>query len=107
MVAHRVVQRLEIIKVDKQQRVLAAVANAHNQGLAQPLPQQAAVRQAGQTIVEGEIPDLLLLRLGRGDIPYEDQDARNALDRGGRSRQLPPEHLSVLPLQTDFQILAA
>jgi hypothetical protein len=63
VVPERVVERLEIVEVDEQQGALALAAHARRDGYPQAVVQQAAVRQAGQRVIEGEMPDLFLRRL--------------------------------------------
>ena len=48
LMAEGVVQRLEVIQIDEQQCLLAAIGGAGGQGLPQPFQQQAAVGQTRQ-----------------------------------------------------------
>ena len=64
MMAEGIVQGLEIVQLDR----TAAPASGRSRSLAarvwsQPLQQQAAVGQAGQRIVVGQGPDVVLRRL--------------------------------------------
>ena len=63
VMAERVVQRLEIVEIDEQQRSLALASDAGGESLPQPIQQQAAVGQAGQRVKECEIRDLVMRRL--------------------------------------------
>jgi hypothetical protein len=71
-VAVGVVDRLEVIEVDEQQRAVVAMAAAVCQALAQAVEQEAAIGQVGERVDEGEVADRLLGFLAFGDV---DDDA--------------------------------
>jgi ribosomal protein S1 len=73
--AKGIVEGLEIIEVDKEESPLAVGARACDQGLAQPLHEQAAVGQMRQGVIKSEIPDLLFGGLGGGDISGDRENA--------------------------------
>ena len=68
VMAPGVVEVLEVVEVDEQQRAGLAMACAYHQGPLQPIHQQAAVGQAGQVVLEGQAVDLLLRPLVAGDV---------------------------------------
>ena len=106
LMAEGVVQGLEMIQIDEQQRLRAAASGAGSQGLAQPVQQQAAVGQTGQRVIEGEIADLVLGRLGMGDIPYLCDDAGDAFKLNRRRGYKRGKNLAVLSFKADLQIPA-
>ena len=63
-----VVERLEVIQVEDQQRAVDAAAVAGRQRVSQAVHQQAPVRQPGQGVEIREIPYLLLHLLALGDV---------------------------------------
>ena len=65
-VAARLVDQLEIVEIDEQQRPVAAAAAAAGERLLEAVAEQAAVRQTGQPIVKGEVDDLLFGALAIG-----------------------------------------
>lgn len=68
VVAAGVVELLEVVEVDEQQRAAQALALAGLQRMLQPVQQQPAVRQVGQGVVVGEADDGLLGALALGDV---------------------------------------
>ncbi len=68
LVAERVVDGLEAVEVDEQHRDRLAGAGRLQHRLAQPLLRDAAVRQAGQQVVVGEVADLLFRGLAVADV---------------------------------------
>ena len=79
-----------------------------DQGLAQPLPKQTAIRQAGQRVIEGQIANLLLVGLGLRDVANEGDNAGDSPSISAiASGKLRPEDLSTLPPQPNLQIAAA
>ena len=76
IVALRVVQGLELIQVQDQQRAELAAAMAGAQGLAQPIHQQAPVGQPGERVEIGQVADLLLHPLALGDVAHQAQHIR-------------------------------
>src|SRR5690606_13439928 len=76
LVAEAVVDQLEIVQIDEQQRTLAAAAAGLRQALAQHLAEGAAVEQPGHRIVAREpLQRLVVLELRQrypeltGEIP--------------------------------------
>jgi hypothetical protein len=67
-VSEGVVERLEVVEVDEQQSAMPVPARARRQRLAQTVVQQTTVGQAGQGVVEGEMPNFFLGRFAHGDI---------------------------------------
>jgi len=72
-VAEDVVHRLEAIEVDEMQR--QALPIRLHPPARQPLCQRETVRQVGEAVVMGEVPQPVLGRLALGDV-----------DRGGQHR---------------------
>ena len=68
----RVVDRLEAVDVDDHHRALAAVAGAEGDVLVELGAEAAAVEQAGQRVVIGEVAQLGLGLLGPGQRPVDD-----------------------------------
>ena len=66
--AQGVVQGFEVVQIDEQQCPMTAAARTRGQGLVEAVHQQPAIGQAGQRIVEGQAPDLLLSVLTLGDV---------------------------------------
>lgn len=66
--AQAVVDRLEMIQIDEQQRAQAALAILPVHGVLQTIEQQAAIGQAGQFVAVGQALDLALVALTFGDI---------------------------------------
>ena len=71
VMAQGVVEHLEVVQVDEQQRALLARALAQHHGALQPVKQQAPVGQTGERIVESQTLDLLLGLLALGDVHGE------------------------------------
>src|SRR5450631_3952152 len=90
----RVVQGLESVQVHKEQCVFAAAPDAGNQGLAQPLPKQTPVWQAGQGVIEGQIPNLLFVGFGLKNIAHEGENAGDSFNICEACRELSPEDLA-------------
>ena len=72
MVAVGVVDRLEAVDVDDHHRPLAAVAGGEGDVLVQFGAEAAAVEQAGQRVVVGEVAQLGLSPLGLGQRLRDD-----------------------------------
>ncbi len=100
VVPERVVERLEIVEIDEQQRALALAAHARRDGYPQTIVQQAAVRQAGQRVIEREMPDLFLCRLVRAHVG----ERRHVV---GHHAVAIPDRGNRQPLREDLAILAA
>ena len=75
-VAEGVVDELEVVEVDQQQRDRAAGAGAAVDAAAQLGLQLGAVGQAGQRVEVGEAGDLLLRAQALGDVLARGEDAR-------------------------------
>lgn len=73
--AERVVEHLELVQVQEQQRPGPAFARSQHRGLGQAVQQQAAIGQAGQRIVEGQAFDLGRGQPDIGDIVVGDDHA--------------------------------
>ena len=65
IVSFGIVEDLEVVEVDEQQRAMATIARAGDQRQLKPFEQQAPIGQLGQRIVVGEITDLFLGLLAR------------------------------------------
>jgi hypothetical protein len=76
--AEGVVEGLEMVQVDEQQRPLPPVAGAGRHRLVQPIQQQAPVRQLGQGIVESQMFDLVFRGLALGDVLVNEDRAFDA-----------------------------
>ena len=63
-----VVECLEIIEIDEQQRTLTFIANTARQRVLQPIHQQPPVRQPGERVVKGQIANLLFRFLALRNI---------------------------------------
>ena len=86
-VPEAVVDALETVHIDEDQRVRLAVQGRPPQCLIQPLHQHAAVRQAGEAVVEGVMVQFVLEGLALGDVPEGDHRAgRHAVAHHGGSR---------------------
>ena len=96
LVAECIVQSLEVIDVDEQQALLAAIAHAGCQGLPQAIEEQTAVGQAGQRVVEDEHPNFVLRGFGIGEITIYAEEAGNALDFDHGCRYQHPEDFAIL-----------
>ena len=66
--AQRVVQCLELVQVDEQQRPSPARALAQGHRLLQPVEQQTPVGQVGEGVVEGQVANLFLGFLAFADV---------------------------------------
>ena len=66
----RIVDRLEMIEIDKHQGDLLALAFGSDQRLFDPILQQGAVGQAGQWIIICQLADTLLRGVPLGDIGF-------------------------------------
>ena len=73
--AQGVVHILEVIDVEAHDGGKTATAPGHGNGVVDPLPEQDAVGQAGQCIVLGHVPDVLLAPLQLADIGVEHHGA--------------------------------
>ena len=106
LVAEAVVDQLEAVEVDEQQRGLARTGLAELlQGLLQQLVQAQAVGQAGQRIVAGGVAQLLFHRLARADVALRAGHAPLAFvvalgDAAGQH----PEIAAVLAAQAVFVV---
>src|ERR1035437_4211673 len=107
LMAEGVVQCLEIVEIDEQQRPLAMIAGAGGDALAQALHQEAAIGQPGQRIEEGQVSDLLFRQLYVGEIADDRKDAAHAIDLNHRCRHEPPKDLSVFSSEESLKIPAA
>src|SRR5262249_34912962 len=67
-VAESVVDVLEAVEVEEEDGGLALAAPRVGERLAQAVAEQAAVRQAGEWIMQGEMSDLLLRASALGDV---------------------------------------
>ena len=67
-----IVDQLETIEVDEQQRHAQAAAPRTLQGIGQPLADQRAVGQAGELIVGGTTRQFILGLLAFGDVTHGD-----------------------------------
>jgi hypothetical protein len=74
-VAHGVVEQLEIVQVDEQQRPEFAAVGAVGQRLGQLLGQVTPVGQAGERVEIGQFVDALVGQLAFGEVRVQ---ARNA-----------------------------
>ena len=68
VVAAGLVEDLEIVEIDEQERPFSPAAPAARQRLLQTVQEQATVGQLGQGIVVGQMLDLLFRRLALGDV---------------------------------------
>ncbi len=64
----RIVERLEVIQIEKHQRAITAAALAGGHDRPEPVIEQAAVGQLRQRIVESQIANLLLGLFALGDV---------------------------------------
>ena len=67
-VAEAIVDRLEAIEIEEQQRHPIAVALGRGQGPVGELEQQGPVGQAGEGIVQGPVPDRLLAAMALAHV---------------------------------------
>ena len=92
-VAERVVDVLEVVEVEQQQRAVGAVA-AHELGvLVELLGEARAVVQAGERVVRGEVVQVLLVVAAVRDVLHLDEEAarRPAVVRDRRGLQRDPD----------------
>ncbi|MNZ49237.1 hypothetical protein D3C78_669980 [compost metagenome] len=68
VVSQRIVQRLEVVQVDEDDRARMQAAGAGRQHVLQAVQHEPPVGQPGQLIVEGQALDLLLGDLAVGDV---------------------------------------
>jgi len=103
----QVVEGLEVveIQIDQGSMVVAALAVAHR--LLQVLPQQAAVGQVGERVVEGQLADLLLQALALGDIACDAvvADEFALLVVVGLDQDLTPDQATILAVLLHLQLL--
>ena len=71
VVAEAVVDQLEAVEVDEGDRDAAVVALRLQDGLVEALADQAAVRQAGQVVVVGDVMNTLLGQFAFGDVAHD------------------------------------
>ena len=76
VMAQGVVQGLEVVQVDEQQRTALALALGAGQCLLHAVHQQHAVGQSGERVVEGQALHLALAGLARADVGVDLQDRR-------------------------------
>ena len=82
-VAQGVVDVLEAVEIEQQDRDHAAFAAGTGQLLAEPIVQQGAVRQAGEQVVQGQTPDHLCAELERGVTDRAQAQPIDAIDQHG------------------------
>jgi hypothetical protein len=97
-VAHRIVDVLEAVEVEEQNRDAAAVAARAHDGVAQALAEQRAVGQSGQRVVVREVAQFLLGALAVGDVGEHADEMRARALRVAHFGQFQPaqEFLAVL-----------
>ena len=76
----RIVDGLEVVEIEKQDRNLVAAAPGMRQQFIEPLTQQDAVRQAGQAVMLRHEGEASLGTLALGDVHQGQQDRRLALE---------------------------
>ena len=74
LMAERVVDVLEAVEVEQQDRHVVTGALRASDGVLDPVVEQGAVGQGGQRVVQGQALELGLLRLALGDVA-QDRDA--------------------------------
>ena len=67
-VPQAVVDRLEVVEIDEEDRQRPRIALVERQGVVQPIDEERAVGKAGQRVMEGLVAELVLERLARGDV---------------------------------------
>lgn len=87
LVAVGIVELLEVVEVDQQQRALVPATRTAAQGPLQAVEHQTPVGQPGQRIEEGELVDLVLLALALGDVLVETEDAHHLAAHADRRDQ--------------------
>ena len=98
--AEFIVDGLEAVQVDEQHTQPFLVALGGSDGLGHAVFEQAAVGQAGQGVVVGELKELLVFTVAVGHI-----DARRKV--GNRLIRAALDRLDALPLGVDLAIFAA
>ena len=106
MVAERVVDLLEAIEVEQQQRQRFAVAGRRAQRLGQAVVEQHAIGQAGQGIVHRLVAQPVLLSLGGGDVAHDRDQEPLVLDHGRAQRDLDREGGAVLTARQALEAIA-
>jgi hypothetical protein len=86
--AERVVDLLEAVEIEQQQRQRIARARRGAQRLRQAVVEQHAVGQAGQRIVHRLMAQPALLQLGERDVAHDSDQQPLVLDHGRAQRQL-------------------
>ena len=74
-VAETIVDGLEVVEVEVQDRRRSAAAARAREGVTEAVPEERSVRQPGQDVVEGLVAELLLERLPLGDVAVVDDHA--------------------------------
>ena len=100
-VAMGVVERLEVVQVQEDDRAVLVRAHAAHQRLRQALVQQAAVGQLGQGVVEGQVLDLRLVAFAFGQVAQAGQQQRLAVDLHGVERDFGREEQAVVQALVD------
>jgi len=73
--AERVVDRLEVVQVHEQDRDRLVIPGLSLERVVDAIPEQGAVREAGDRVVEGLVRQLFLERLALRDVPRVEDDA--------------------------------
>ena len=94
-VAEGVVDELEVVEVDEQQRDRAARARAAVHAAAQLGLQLGAVGQPGQRVEVGEAGDLLLRAQALGDVLARGEDADDLARRVAQQRVAPGDRVAL------------
>ena len=79
VVAEVVVDLLEAVEVDQQQRERVARARLPRQGVVEPVAEERSVGEAGQPVVEGLARELFLERHALADVAPVEHDAAHVL----------------------------
>ena len=90
MVAMAVIDFLEVVEVEEEQRAVAAVAQTLSTGGTKPFEQHAAVGQIGQRILEGKFFDLELVFLAERTIGQIAMPDGGSVDLFGGRRDAQP-----------------
>ena len=85
-VPERVVDVLEVVEIDEQHRDPSAVAPGQRQGPPEPVPEQGAVRQAGEIVVVRQVADAVLGLLALGDVVVDHDHHRRPVSLGPAQR---------------------
>ena len=93
-VAERIVDVLEVVEVEKQQRTAQVVALEQGNLLAQAVHQQGAIGQVGQGVVVGQVLDLCLGLLEVADVAGDQQQAVLLIDADRLHRYLHGEQVA-------------